>query len=75
MQARLSKINCEFLTRPWILVSEFSDNVLSNMLYLQESYRILNQSSMDRFFEKLQIYKQSMRVLSIKNEAGNGSKD
>ena len=75
MQARLSKINCEFLTRLWIVVCEFSDTVLSNMLYLQESNRVLNQSSMDRFFEKLQIYKQSMRVLSIKNEAGNGNRD
>ena len=73
MQARLSQINCEFLTRPWIAVSEFSDTVLSNIAYLQESSGILDQSSMDRFFDKLQIYEQSMRVLNTKSEAGNGN--
>ena len=71
MQARLSQINCEFLTRPWIAVSEFSDTVLSNIAYLQDSSGILDQSSMDRFFDKLQIYEQSMRVLNTKSEAGN----
>ena len=70
MQARLSQINCEFLTRPWISVSEFSDTVLSNIAYLQESSGILDQSSMDKFFDKLQIYEQSMRVLNTKSEAG-----
>ena len=75
MQARLSQINCEFLTRPWIPVSEFSDTVLSNMSFLQESSRILDQSSMDRFFQKMQIYEQLMRVLNTKSEAGNGNKD
>ena len=73
MQARLSQINCEFLTRPWIAVSEFSDTVLSNIAYLQESSGILGQSSMDRFFDKLQIYEQSMRALNTKSEAGNGN--
>ena len=71
MQARLSQINCEFLTRPWIAVSEVSDTVLSNIAYLQDSSGILDQSSMDRFFDKLQIYEQSMRVLNTKSEAGN----
>ena len=75
MQARLSEINCEFLTRPWIPGSEFSDPVLSNMSFLEESSRILDQSSMDRFFQKMQIYEQLMRVLNTKSEAGNGNKD
>ena len=75
MQARLSQINCEFVTRPWIPVSEFSDTVLSNMSFSQESSRILDQSSMDRFFQKMQIYEQLMRVLNTKSEVGNGNKD
>ena len=54
-------------------MSEFSDTVLSNIAYLQESSGILDQSSMDRFFDKLQIYEQSMRVLNTKSEAGNGN--
>ena len=50
MQAHLSQIDCKFLARPWIAVSEFSDTVLSNMAYLQESSGILDQASMDRFY-------------------------
>ena len=50
MEARLSQINCEFLTQPWIAVSEFSDTVLSNMSHLQKSSGILDEASMNRFF-------------------------
>lgn len=73
MQAHLSQINCEFLTRPWIAVSEFSDTVLSNMVYLEESSGILDEANMNRFFQKLKIYEQSMRALNTKAESGNGN--
>ena len=75
MQACLSQIKCEFLTRSWVAVSEFSDTVLSNMSFLQELSGILDQYSMDRFFQKLQIYEQSMRIVNTKSGAGNGNKD
>ena len=42
MQACLSQINCEPLTRPWIAVSDFSD-----MSYLQESSAVLDEASME----------------------------
>ena len=71
MQANLSEINCEFIARPWIAVSKFANTVPSNMNYLQESAEISDKTSMNRFFQKLQIYEQSMRVLNTKAENGS----
>ena len=66
--ARLSQMNCEFLTRPNIAISEFADTLLANTQYLEENILVLDGRSMAKFFHKMENYKDALRVLNSKND-------
>ena len=62
--ARLSQMNCEFLTRPNIAISEFSHTFLANMEYLEQNISILDEKGMMKYLHKMNNYKDALRVLN-----------
>ena len=71
MKARINPINCEFITRSWIGVSEFADTMLANSKFLDESKDLLDSESLAKFVKKLNRYKDSLELINSKsNTAG-----
>ena len=66
--ARLTQMNCEFLTKPNIAISEFAGTFLTNIQYVEENISILDEKSMAKFFCKIENYKDPLRVLNSKND-------
>ena len=73
MKARIiGAINCEFITQPWIGVSEFADTMLSNAKFLEESKHLLDSEILAKFLKKLDWYKDSFEIINSESEtAGN----
>ena len=73
ISARLSQMNCEFLTRPNIALSEFAHTLLANIEYLEENASVLDGQGMAKFFRKVDNYKDALRILNSKNDAEGNS--
>ena len=73
MKARIiGAINCEFITQPWIGVSEFADTMLSNAKFLEESKHLLDSEILAKFLKKVDWYKDSFETINSESEtAGN----
>ena len=72
MKVRTGAINCEFITQPWIGVSEFADTMVANGKFLEESKDLLDSESLTKFLKKLNHYKESLEVINSKSDtAGN----
>ena len=72
MKARvIGAITCEFITQPWIGVSEFADTMLSNAKFLEESKHLLDSEILAKFL-KLDWYKDSFEIINSESKtAGN----
>ena len=68
ISARLSQMNCEFLTRPNIALSEFAHTLLTNFEYLEENISVPDGQGMATFFRKIDNYKDALRILNSKND-------
>ena len=68
LASRICNINCEFITRPWIAVSEFADTMLGNSKYLHENKDFLDSESLEKFLKKLDKYKNSLEIINSKSE-------
>ena len=72
MKVRIGAISCEFITQPWIGVSEFADTMVTNGKFLEESKDLLDSESLTKFLKKLNRYKESPEVINSKSDtAGN----
>ena len=49
---RLKTFNCEFLLRPNVGISEFSETVLENAKYIKENLQIFDKGAIERFLSK-----------------------
>ena len=68
LAARINSINCEFITRPRIGVSEFADTMLANSKYLDENKDLLDSQGLEKFLKKLNKYKDSLEIINSKSE-------
>ena len=68
--ARIGSINCELITRPWIVVSKFADAMLANSKYLHENKDLLVSQGLEKFLKKLDKYKDSLEIINSKSETG-----
>ena len=68
LAARINSINCEFITRPRIGVSEFADTMLANSKYLDENKDLLDSQALEKFLKKLNKYKDSLEIINSKSE-------
>ena len=68
MKRRLNTLNCEFLLRSQIGISEFASIVLANMHYLEENAEILDKGSLEAFLKKTEKIVPYLHILDSKNE-------
>ena len=66
--ARLSQMNCVFVMRLNITMSDFAHTLLTNTEYLKENILILDGKGIDKFFHKIKNYKESLRILNSEND-------
>ena len=53
MAWRINTINCEYVVRPQVAISEFADTVLANAQYLEENMEVLRKDSLQAFLAKI----------------------
>ena len=57
MAWRINTINCEYVVRPQVAISEFADTVLANAQYLEENMEVLGKDSLQAFLAKIKKVK------------------
>ena len=68
---RINTINCKYVVRPHVAISEFTDTILANAEYLEENMEVL-EDSLQAFLTKIKKFKEPLEVLNAKSDrAGN----
>ena len=66
---RLKAFNFEFLLRPNVGMSEFTETVLENAKYIKENLQIFDVEAIERFLSKTDgiwsLYRQSIRKIHL----------
>ena len=69
---RLKPFNCEFLLRPHIGHSEFSETVVENSKYVRENLDIFDVEAIKRFLDKADGILESLHVINQKDKSATG---
>ena len=65
-------INCKYVVRPQVAISEFTDTILANAEYLEENMEVLEKDSLQAFLTKIKKFKEPLDILNTKSDrAGN----
>ena len=69
---RINTINSEYVVRPQVAISEFTDTILANAEYLEENMEVLEKDSLQAFPTKMKKFKEPLEVLNTNSDrAGN----
>ena len=69
MAWRINTINCEYVVRPQVAISEFADTVLANAQYLEENMEVLEKDSLQAFPAKVKKFKEPLEVLNTRSDS------
>ena len=69
---RLKTINCEFLLRPHIAISEFSETIIENWKYISNNIEIFDVEAIQKFLQKVEPVLQSLHVVNQKDTSQSG---
>ena len=57
---RINTITCEYVVRPQVAISEFTDTILANAEYLNENMKVLEKDSLQAFLTKIKMFKEPL---------------
>ena len=69
---RLKSFNCEFLLRPNVGISEFSETVLENAKYIKENMEIFDAEAIQKFLRKTDGIMEHLQTVNRKDKSGSG---
>ena len=65
----LKSINCEFMLRPHIGISEFSETIIENWKYVTDNIEIFDVEVIEKFLQKVEPALQSRHVVKQKDKS------
>ena len=68
---RLETINCEFMLRPHIGVSEFMKTVTENCKYITGNLEIFDVEAIKKFLHKVESIMESLQIVNQKEKSGS----
>ena len=68
LTARLKRLNCEFLVRPTVVLSDFADTILQNINYITTNLENFDITQIRRFIDKIGPPYPYLEIINRKTE-------